>query len=45
VFLLPAVQVEVALAHEQAKLLDYLAVSGQSLPPNHDFIVLREILR
>jgi hypothetical protein len=36
-------QVEVALAHEQAKLLDVLAGSGRSLPPNHDFIVLKEL--
>jgi hypothetical protein len=43
--LLCSLQVEVALAHEQAKLLDYLAGSGQSLPPNHDFIVLRELLK
>ena len=37
-------QVEVALAYEQAKLLDILAGSGRSLPPNHDFIVLKELL-
>jgi hypothetical protein len=38
------VEVALALAHEQAKLLDYMAGSCRSLPPNHEFIVLKELL-